>query len=322
MNVLGTGSALPKLIIDNAMLTGFLDTSDEWISSRTGIRERRVLSDETLREIAARASINALEDAGVSPEALNMILCSTVQGEATTPSLSCMVQADVGARCPAMDVNGACTGFLFALELAEGLIATGRYQRILIVCAEYMTRLCDWRDRATCVLFGDGAGAVVVGPGDGLKAIRLTAAGNDAPLNAYPHPGNSPYARSRPFQPLHMAGQEIYRFAVSAAAADLRAAAEAAGVAVADIAHFVLHQANLRILDAVRARLQLPEDRFPHNIERTGNTSSASIPILLDELHRAGALKPGELIAMAAFGAGLTSGACVLKWTQSNHLEE
>ncbi|NLG24983.1 MAG: ketoacyl-ACP synthase III [Clostridiales bacterium] len=318
---MGTGSALPRLVIDNHMLTEFLDTSDEWISSRTGIRERRVLSDDTLRQIACQASARALDSAGVAAADLDMILCSTVQGEATTPALACMVQADIGANCPAMDVNGACTGFLYALEVAEGLLATGRYRRILIVCAERMTRLCDWRDRSTCVLFGDGAGAVVAEPGDSLLSMRLVTAGDDGPLNAYPHPGNSPYARSAAYRPLYMAGQEIYRFAVGAAAGDLRAAAEAAGVLIDDIGHFVLHQANLRIVEAVRGRLGMPEEKFPHNIERTGNTSSASIPILLDELNRGGALKQGELIAMAAFGAGLTSGACVLRWTQKTKTE-
>ena len=176
--------------------------------------------------------------------------------------------------------------------------------------------MVDWTDRSTCVLFGDGAGAAVVGEGEGLLATRLTSTPNLGALNAYHDPGNNPFQEHKhPASYLHMAGQEVFKFAVSTSSADLRAVAEAAGIGLEEIDLFVLHQANMRILEAVRTRLGLPKEKFPSNIARTGNTSSASVPILLDELNRSGALKPGMLIAMSAFGAGLTSGAALMRWT-------
>lgn len=316
MRILGTGSALPARVVSNEELTAFLDTSDEWISTRTGIGARHVMTDETLSELGGLAGRRALEDAGVLPEELDMILCTTVQGETVTPALASQIQKEVSAECPCIDMNGACAGFIYALDAAEAYIASGKAEKILIVSAEELSRLCDWTDRASCVLFGDGAGAVVVGTGEGMLASRLTTTYNDEALYACPTPGNNPFrSRKRPFEPLRMMGQEVYRFAVSASTDDIRKAAAKAMIEIDQIDYFVLHQANRRIMEAVRRRLNVPSERFPHNIERTGNTSSASIPILLDELNRSGALRAGHLVALSAFGAGLSTGACILRWS-------
>ena len=216
-----------------------------------------------------------------------------------------------------MDINGACAGFIYALDLADAYLRAGKAGRMLVVCAEGMSRLVDWTDRSTCVLFGDGAGAVVVDGGEGLFHAHLTSDGNAVPLNLYPNPGNSPFAiNPKPMTSLYMDGPEIYRFAVSHSTADLRTVVEEAGLALDEIDHYLLHQANKRILDAVRARLKQPEEKFPSNVYKRGNCSSASIPILLDEINRAGELHKGDKLALSAFGAGLTTGACVLSWTR------
>ena len=317
MRILGTGSALPALTVTNDDLAKFLDTSDEWIRTHTGIESRQVITDETLLQLAARAANAALENAGLTSADIDYLLCSTVQADTVTPSLGCVLQAEIGAACPALDVNGACAGFLYALDLADALLKAGKAARVLVVCAEGMTRMVDWSDRSTCVLFGDGAGAAVVDGGEGLLATRLTSAGDATFLNMYPSPGNSPFATSHlPMRALYMDGPEIYRFAVSHSVKDLRAVCEAAGVALEDVDHFLLHQANKRIIDAARVRLKQPEEKFPLNVQVRGNTSSASVPILLDEVSRAGRLRPGDILAMSAFGAGLTTGACVLRWTK------
>ena len=315
MRILGTGSALPEHIVSNDDLAQFLDTSDEWISTRTGIRVRHVLSSDHLADLAVTACKRALESAGIEAEALDMIICSTVQAEAATPALACIVQGAIGAHCPGFDINSGCTGFLAALDTADAMLAAGKAERILVFCAEAMTRLCDWTDRSTCVLFGDGAGAVVVDGGAGFKAINLTTASNDTVLNAYTHYGNSPFAVDPvDFTYMHMNGQEVYKFAVSQSCAGIRKVLDDAGLSPDQVQHYLLHQANLRILEAARTRLKLGPERFPHNIEETGNTSSASIPILLDKLNREGALQNGERMILSAFGAGLCTGTALLEW--------
>ena len=317
MRILGTGSALPAYTLTNEHLTEFLDTSDEWIRTRTGIQTRQMLTDETLLELGAKAARLALENAGLEAGNVDYILCSTVQGDTVTPSLACLLQKEIGAACPAVDINGACAGFIYALDLADAYLRSGKAGRMLVVCAEGMSRLVDWTDRSTCVLFGDGAGAVVVDGGEGLFHAHLTSDGNAVPLNLYPNPGNSPFAiNPKPMTSLYMDGPEIYRFAVSHSTADLRTVVEEAGLALDEIDHYLLHQANKRILDAVRARLKQPEEKFPSNVYKRGNCSSASIPILLDEINRAGELHKGDKLALSAFGAGLTTGACVLSWTR------
>ena len=315
MRIIATGSSLPSLVVTNQDLTKFLDTSDEWISTRTGIRERRVLSTESLASLASNAAKAALDSVGLTEKDIDFILCSTVQGEWVTPALSCMVQRDLDASCPALDINGACAGFVYALDIADAFLKSGKAERVLIVCAEAMTHIVDWTRREECVLFGDGAGAVVVDGGEGLLAMRLTTRGDNKPLFMRASTGNSPFETNPAQQDfLHMTGQEVYRFAVSACVEDLRLILSKAGIDQGEVDYFLLHQANFRILEAVRARMDQPPEKFPHNLERYGNTSSATVPILLDELNRSGALKPGQTLALSAFGAGLVTGACLIRW--------
>ena len=319
MNILGTGSALPAYTLTNERLTEFLDTSDEWIRSRTGIATRQVITNESLLELGSLAGARALENAGLTAQDVDFIICTTVRGDTVTPSLACTLQGALGANCPAVDLNGACAGFVYALDMADCYIRAGKARHILIVSAEGMTRLVDWTDRSTCVLFGDGAGAAVVGAGEGRFLARLTSDGNAAPLNILPDPGNSPFAEMKvPARRLYMDGQEIYKFAVSHSAQDIRLLAEGAGLELDAIGHYLLHQANRRIVDAVRTRLKQPAEKYPVNVNKRGNTSSASLPILLDEENRAGRFQKGDVLALSAFGAGLTTGACILEWTRDS----
>ena len=315
MRILGTGSALPKKVVKNDDLAAFLDTNDEWISTRTGIRERRVLSDETIQSLAERAGALALRSAGVAPEEIDFVLVSTVQAETLTPALACDIQPALGLKCMGLDLNGGCTGFIAALAVAEGLIAAGRAKKILVISAEALSRFADWTDRSTCVLFGDAAGACVVGEGEGVKDIRFVGEPRRDVLCGTTPPGNSPFAVDpQPAQYLKMQGQEVYKFAVSHSFKDIREMLGYHDLQPEDIDFYVLHQANMRILEAVRARLKVAPERFPHNIERTGNTSSATIPVLLDELNRAGRLKPGCRVILNAFGAGLCTGTALVEF--------
>jgi 3-oxoacyl-[acyl-carrier-protein] synthase-3 len=315
VRILGTGSALPKKVVSNDDLAGFLDTNDEWISTRTGIRERRVLSVETLQSLAEDAGKAALENAGVAPDAIDCVLVSTVQAETMSPALACDIQPALGLKCMGMDINAGCTGFIAALAVAEGLIASGRAHRLLVISAEALSRFADWTDRSTCVLFGDAAGGVVVGEGEGVEDIRFDSEPRHEVLCAHTPPGNSPFAVDpAPAQFLKMQGQEVYKFAVSHAFRDIRQMLQDHGLESGDVDFYALHQANMRILEAVRSRLKVDDERFPHNIERTGNTSSATIPVLLDELNRAGKLKPGCRLILNAFGAGLCTATALVRW--------
>lgn len=317
MKIIGTGSALPKKTLTNDELAQFLDTSDEWISSRTGIRSRQIITDETLVQLGSDAARRALENAGVEPAEIDMLICSTVMGDTSTPGLSCSIAGELGISGGVFDINAACAGFVYALDIAHAYITTGKARKILVVCAEAMSRLCDWTDRSTAVLFGDGAGACVVSSGDGedYLASVLTVKPDSSVLVAWPEPGNSPFATNEhPYGPLYMAGQDVYKFAVSAIVRDTRAVLERAGRDASEVSTFVLHQANLRIIEAAQQRLKQPPEKFPHNIERRGNSSSASVPMLLDELNRSGALAKGQLLLMSAFGAGLSTGACLIRW--------
>ncbi|MCL2126087.1 MAG: ketoacyl-ACP synthase III [Oscillospiraceae bacterium] len=311
--ILGTGSCLPARILTNNELSEILDTSDEWISQRVGIKERRICTTETTADLAYGAATAALEKSGISPECLDMIICATVSSDSAAPSLACAVQAMLGARCPAMDVNAACSGFIYALETAAGFFARGA-KNILVIGAERLSGLVDWSDRSTAVIFGDGAGAMVLGEGNSYISSKLFARGNSSVLSIPSHRGSSPFYEHDADTPfIHMNGQETYKFAVNAMCKDLSDVVSAAGLAMADINWVVPHQANARIIDASAAKLGIPQERCLKNIERVGNTSAASIPILTDELLRSGKLRDGEYIAMCSFGAGLTSAACIIK---------
>lgn len=313
--IIGTGSAYPEHSRTNDELSGFVETSDEWISTRTGIKSRYIVSSESISDYTAQAARLALENAGTTSQELDLIICATVRGEYITPSQACVVQKAIGATCPAFDINAACTGFIYALDIALGYFERKRAKKILIVAAEEMSKLVDWKDRSTCVLFGDGAGAVVLGEGDGIKSIKISAAGNEDVLRIESAPGNSPFAKKKEHNPfLQMNGKEVYKFAVAAMCGDLEQVIREAGLTQEQIDFVLPHQANLRIIDTAKNKLSIPAERYRTNIDRFGNTSAASIPILMDELNRAGELKKGDLLALAAFGGGLTTGACVIAW--------
>ena len=315
MKIIGTGSALPTKVVTNEMLSGFLDTSDEWITTRTGVRNRYVISDERLEDLAIEAARKALEDASMNPADLDFIICSNVVNEYVTPQLSCIIQGGIGATCPCMDINCACAGFIHALEIAESFHKAGRVNNVLIVCAEEPTRMTDWNDRRTCVLFGDGAGAAVLAPGNNIKSIRLSASSATDKLWQYRILHPTPYiTKEEQDVPLQMKGQDVFKFAVKAASGDISRTLKDAGVSADDVDHYLLHQANVRIISAIRDYLEQPQEKFPVNIADHGNSSSASCPILLDECRRKGLFKEGDLIAMSAFGAGFVSGAVLFKW--------
>lgn len=315
MKISGTGSALPKKVVTNDMLSQFLDTSDEWIKTRTGVSSRFVISDERLEDLAAEAATKALNDAGISAEELDFIICSNVVNEYVTPQLSCIIQGAIGASCPCIDINCACAGFIHAIEIAEAFHNAGKADNVLIVCAEEPTRMTDWNDRRTCVLFGDGAGAAVLTPGDNIKSVKLSAASSTDKLWQYRTLQPTPYITKEENDiPLQMKGQEVFKFAVTAASKDITRALKASGMTADDVNHYLLHQANIRIIQAIQHYLEQPIEKFPTNVENHGNSSSACCPILLDECNRKGLLKKGDKIAMSAFGAGFVSGAVVMEW--------
>ena len=313
--VLGTGRCVPERVVTNEELTQFVDTSDEWIRQRVGVAERRVCTTETATDLACGAAMGALEMSGVTAQELDFILCATITPDDLSPSMACAVQNRLGATCPAMDVSAACSGFIYMLETAAAFFARGTVRKMLVIGAERISRIVDWTDRNTCIIFGDGAGAMVLGEGDNYLASKLFAKGSDAAIKIPSFAGYSPFFKGETKKPcIHMNGQETFKFAVSTMASDLEEVIAAAGLRQEDIAWVIPHQANVRILDAAARKLRIPFDRFAKNIERYGNTSAASIPILVDELSRAGRLKDGDYIAMASFGGGLSSAACVLHW--------
>lgn len=315
MRIIGTGSALPQRVISNDELSQYLDTSDEWIYPRTGIKERRMTTTESLYDLAVEACNKAIEAAKIDPKDLDYIICSNVANNFVTPGMGCILQGKIGANCPSYDINQACAGFIFALNMADAFFKTGSAKNILIVCAEEPSKFCDWNERDTAVLFGDGAGAVVVTAGDDLKAMRLTTTSMYDVLYYKRSLEKTPFEKvEQEHVPLEMKGRDVFKMAVKTSADDMKKVIEEAGLEVKDINMFLFHQANVRIIEAIRQRLGAEDSYFPTNLERYGNTSSASIVILLDEKVRGNEIKPGDYLVMSAFGAGFVSAACVLKW--------
>ena len=315
MKIIGTGSAIPKKIVTNDMLSEFLDTSDAWIYPRTGIKYRHVISDEKLEDLAAEAAVKALENAGMKAEDLDFIICSNVVNEYVTPSLSCIIQGAIGATCPCLDINCACAGFMYALDIAEAHYKAGSVKNVLIVCAEEPTRMTSWKDRNVCVLFGDGAGAAVLTEGDNIKGIKLSAASATDKLYQIRTLEPTPYiTKEEQNISLQMRGRDVFKFAVKASTGDIRYLLDKLGMKPDEIGHYLLHQANVRIINSIKEFLEQPDEKFPTNVETHGNSSSASCPILLDECNRKGILKRGETIALSAFGAGFISGAVIMEW--------
>ena len=283
-----------------------MDTSDEWISVRTGIKERHILqSEETCSGMSVNAAKAALEDAGVLPEDIDYLICATVHGDYFTPSLACCVQKKLGLQCAGIDVNAACAGFLYALDFAQCMIKTKKnIQRILVIATEGMSRLVDWSDRNTCVLFGDGSGAAAVGRDDaGIVDLVMFSDGRGGDVLQLKSGGT-----------MTMAGREVFEFAVRKVPESIRTLLERARMGADEVDHYLLHQANARIIQTVAKRLKVSVDKFPVNLDHCGNTSAASIPVLIDEMNREGRLLRGEKVVLSGFGAGLTWGAVLLIW--------
>lgn len=321
--IAGVGSYLPERRLTNADLEGMVDTSDEWITSRTGIRERRLAEEgESTSHLAVRAARAALTDAGVTPDEIDLLIVGTSSPDMLFPSVACLTQVALGLRCPAYDVNAACTGFVYALHAGTTAIESGRAGTVLVVGADALTRFIDFTDRATCVLFGDGAGAVVLRASDepGVLGIVLGSDGAGADILRIPAGGSAlPCSADTAEQRLHfvrMNGNEVFKFAVRVIPKVTVEALEASGLGIGDISWLIPHQANQRILDTVADRLGIPHDRVFSNVAATGNTSAASIPLAMDELYTSGRLRAGDVLALVGFGAGLTWGAALVRWTK------
>lgn len=319
MKILGIGSALPKKVVSNDDLAKLMDTSDEWIRERTGIVNRHIAIDETTTSLSVEAVRRALAAAKVSGEEIDLIIAATVSADHIYPTLSCEVQAAIGAKnATAFDIGAGCSGFLFALGTADGYFHTGRYKKAVILGAETLSKMMDWTDRSTCVLFGDGAGAAVLSAeGNQLKAITQGSNGfeglvlkcdNRQVSNIFRPLGPQTYSFTE------MDGQAVYKFAVRTVPGAIAKVLGDAGMTADEVKLFVLHQANKRIIEAVAKRLGQSMDKFPTNMEKCGNISAASVPTLLDQLLAEGRLQAGDKIVLAGFGAGLTWGACALEW--------
>lgn len=350
IRIKGTGSAIPAKRVTNDDLSRIMDTSDEWIKSRTGIESRHLAVEETTTSLAVEAAKKALADAGITAEELDIIIAATVTADRFLPNLSCEVQSALGAEnAVAFDINAACSGFLFALNTAYMYLNNGFCKNALIIGAETLSKMMDWNDRGTCVLFGDGAGAAVVGAeempagnffsggtaqgAESLEADRIEgAAGNGGSrgilsmrmgsdgargmvLSCDNRPVNNPYVKNdAPLSYVSMNGQEVYKFAVRTVPEVIERAVEDAGLGLDEIDLFLLHQANYRIIESVAKRLHQPMEKFSTNLQEYGNISAASVPILLDNVKNHGMIRTGSKIVLAGFGAGLTWGATVLEW--------
>ncbi|MBD2410489.1 3-oxoacyl-ACP synthase [Nostoc calcicola FACHB-389] len=323
MAITGSGSAVPATSLHNQKLTELVETSDEWITTRTGICQRRLaLPSESLSVLATAASNQAIAAAGIKPEDLDLILLATSTPDDLFGS-ACQVQAKLGAtKAVAFDLTAACSGFVFGLVTAAQYIRTGVYQNVLLIGADILSRWVDWQDRRTCVLFGDGAGAVVL---QASKSDRLLgfALKSDGTQNHYLNLGYTGSSQELlpginvtkgTYQPITMNGKEVYRFAVQKVPEIIDKALFQANLTVDHIDWLVLHQANQRIIDAVAQRLNIPEDKVISNLAQYGNTSAASIPLALDEAVRQGKIKPNHIVATSGFGAGLTWGAAIFQW--------
>lgn len=320
IKILGTGSFLPENVATNDFLSTIMDTSDEWISSRTGIRERRLVKTETTVSMSAEAAKRALEDAGIGAEELDLIIVGTLTGDHITPSAACEVQAAVGAgNAVAFDINAACSGFIFGMNTAYAYMTCGLAKKALVIGAETLSKIMDWNDRSTCVLFGDGAGAAVLGISEGEGGVLGFEQGSDGAkgmvLSCADRQNNNPFVKnSTNLDYVHMDGQEVYKFAVTTVPASIQRVLGEVNLQAEDIKYFLLHQANIRIIQSVAKRLHVPMERFPISLDHCGNISAASVPILLDEVNKKGMLQKGDKIVMSGFGGGLTWGTCVVEW--------
>lgn len=321
--IVGTGISIPSKVLTNLELEKMVDTSNEWIMGRTGISERRIASgDETTSTFAVEALKKALKNANVSVEELEMILVATATGDMPFPATACLVQQKLNApKLAAFDITAACCGFLYGLSIAKQYIATSEYKTVAVIGAETLSKITDWKDRNTCVLLGDGAGAVVIKScelSEGILGNHLWADGNFSSLLQVPAGGSRmPASHETVDNRLHylkMNGTEVFKQAVRVMTEGVEEVLKKAGLTAADIDLFIPHQANLRIIKAMADRMDLPSEKVFVNIHKYGNTSAASIAIALDESVREGRLKKGDIVAMASFGSGLTMASCVMRW--------
>ena len=320
--VSGVGSYVPSKVLTNQDLEKIVDTSDEWITTRTGIKERRIASpQETTSSLALEAARRALQMAQVDPQELDLILVATVTPDMAFPATACLLQRELGApRAACFDLEAGCTGFVYALVVAEKYLIGGGGNKALVVGAETLSKIVDWEDRATCVLFGDGAGACILEKTDhpGLLASYLGSDGGGAHLLELPAGGSRmPASKESVAGRMHyikMNGNEVFKFAVRIMEEASREVARRAGIELEEVALFIPHQANIRIIDSAARRLKIPQEKIFVNVHKYGNTSSASIPIALDEAYREGRIKDGDLLLLVGFGAGLTWGSTVIRW--------
>ncbi|RPE81259.1 beta-ketoacyl-ACP synthase III [Vulcaniibacterium tengchongense] len=317
--IAGTGSYLPPKVLTNDDLAKFVDTSDEWIATRTGIRERHVVEDETTSDLAFHAATRALEAAGVAAGELDLIVVGTTTPDLIFPSTACLLQARLGAEgCGAFDVNAACSGFLYALSVADKFIRAGAAKTVLVVGSETLTKMLDWGDRSTCVLFGDGAGAVVLKADreTGILSTHLHADGAKKELLWNPVGVSAGFKPDEPNAGVRvlMTGNEVFKHAVKALDSVVEETLEANGLDRHDIDWLIPHQANLRIIEATAKRLDMPMDRVIVTVDKHGNTSSGSVPLALDEAVRSGKVQRGQLLLLEAFGGGFTWGSALLRY--------
>lgn len=328
VKISGTGSYKPDFVLTNEKLAKIVETNDEWIVKRTGISERRINLDKTNWEMAAEASMRAIENAGINPDDITMIIAGTATNDYYTPSLACCVQKAISApNAFAFDVAAACSGFVYAISVAESMMKTGAAGtgHTLVICSENLSRITDYTDRSTCILFGDGAGAVILSRTEDDCGILSTSLYSDGSKL------DSLYAKSlnpvlsdeegrlrnndvKPNGTLSMLGAEVLKFAVRIIPEMLTNALNKINMKTDDITHYLFHQANIRIISGAAERIGNIQDKIRLNIDKLGNTSSASIPILLDEINHSGILKKGDVIAAVGFGAGLTAGAAIIRW--------
>ncbi|MBI4372115.1 MAG: ketoacyl-ACP synthase III [Candidatus Omnitrophica bacterium] len=322
VGILGLGSYLPEKVLSNLDLEKMVDTSDEWIRTRTGIQERRIAEQGTATsDLAAKASLEAIRSAGLKPTDLDLIILATISPDMIFPSTACIVQNKIGAKCPSFDISAACSGFPYAAAIAEGFIQAGSYKYILVIGAEVISGFINWKDRSTCVLFGDGAGAAVLGPvkdGHGILATYLGADGSQAKLLHIPAGGSAmPPSRASVEAGLHyvqMEGSEVFKAAVRTMSDSILEVTKRAGIQVKDIDCLIPHQANLRILSAVSDRTEIPIEKIFINLDRYGNMSAASTIVALCEAVKEGRIKKNAIVVLVAFGSGLTWAACAIRW--------
>ncbi len=323
--IAGTGRAVPDKVLTNDDLSKLVETSDEWIRERTGIRERRILEEgRSTSDLAAEAGRRACATAEIDPKELDCIIVATISPDMPMPAVAVTVQQKIGAgTCAAFDVSAACAGFIYGMSIADAFIKNGQFQRVLVIGVEILSRVLDWTDRNTCVLFGDGAGAAVLmaspaSEGRGILSTHLFADGSGMPLLNIPAGGSMEPASAKSVEAgrhfVKMQGKPVFTNAVKNISRAAQIALESNGKSPADVDWVVAHQANLRILEAVAERVAVPIEKFYLNIHKYGNTSSASIPIALDEAAHEGKIKPGELILMAALGAGLSWGSALVRF--------